>query len=226
METRFPTTIWTSLRVARGGDRNALDTFIQRYRSPVLRFIHRRGYSPDDSEDLTQEVFLLLLRDNLLARAEEGRGRFRSFLLGVTKNVLRNASRVQRASKRGGGQPLLALDAATEEGSTFADLLQQPENDGEFDREWMRNLVGLSLERMRTRHERYYQVMKGLVEEGLSYAQIAERSGLEPQQIGNLLHQARRKLVELVREEIAAYCSSGREFEDESKVLSPYLEID
>src|SRR5262245_43126139 len=93
----FQTTIWTSIRQAKEGRSTALNDFALKYRDPVVAFIVRQGYAAEDAEDLAQEVFMIVFRDRLLARAEESKGRFRSFLLGIVKNVMRNAGRIRDA---------------------------------------------------------------------------------------------------------------------------------
>lgn len=221
IEQSFQTTIWTSIRLAKSGQPDGLEYFLRKYREPVVSFIRRRGHSPEDAEDLAQEVFMLVLREGLLARAEQSRGRFRSFLLGVVKNVLRNAGRIRGAAKRGGGRDALSLDALV---GDVGDLLQAPERDEEFDRAWMQQLVRLALARLRTSHPRCHEAMEMHLDAHLTYSEIGQRLGLQPKQVDNLLQQARRRLGDLVREEIAATCSSGEEFDSEIAYLTRFLQ--
>jgi hypothetical protein len=44
--------------------------------------VRRRGYAPEEAQDLTQGFFLHLLEHKTLGRADPLRGKFRSFLLG------------------------------------------------------------------------------------------------------------------------------------------------
>ena len=81
----FYTTSWTLVRAAAAhptaDSRQALATLCQAYWHPVYAFIRRNGYDRDQSEDLSQEFFTLLLEKNYLLDANRDRGRFRSFLL-------------------------------------------------------------------------------------------------------------------------------------------------
>ena len=55
------------------------------YRHPVFRFAWRMSASATTAEDVTQEVFLGLLRGDL--RFDPARGSLRGFLLGVARNL-------------------------------------------------------------------------------------------------------------------------------------------
>src|SRR5262245_59062818 len=103
MPGAFTTTVWSAIRQAKTGDLDAVNRRLAKCREPVVAFIRNRGHSQEDAEALAQEVFLIIVRDDLLARAEEQRGRFRDFLRGIAKNVEANARRVRKAAKRGAG---------------------------------------------------------------------------------------------------------------------------
>ena len=51
----------------------------EQYKDPVYRYVWRMTNSPDAAEDITQEVFLTLLRQ--LARSDATRGQMRPYLL-------------------------------------------------------------------------------------------------------------------------------------------------
>ena len=212
----FQTTIWTSIRLARDGKSTAMGDFVGKYREPVLQFIRRQQISEADAEDLCQEVFLLIVKDDLLARAERERGRFRSFLLGVARNVVRNAQRTRNASKRGGGAAPVSLDGPVEPPEADAP-------DETFDRDWVRRVISIALEELSRRSPRSHQVLKLHLEERLPYADMARQLGLDAKQVDNLIQQARAKLGELLRAEVAAYCGCREEYEDEIACLKRYL---
>ena len=52
----------------------------QAYWYPIYAFIRRKGRDPDEALDLTQDYFTRLLETDVLASADQGRGRFRAFL--------------------------------------------------------------------------------------------------------------------------------------------------
>lgn len=59
----------------------ALEQLCRTYWYPLYAYIRRRGYRPDDAQDLTQSFLLQLIERKSLARADLHRGRFRSYLL-------------------------------------------------------------------------------------------------------------------------------------------------
>src|SRR6185503_16848224 len=72
----------------------------------------KRGYSPEQAQDFTQEFFAGFLEKNYVARATRERGRFRVFLMSSVENFLHNQHDRAQAQKRGGGQKLLSLDCS------------------------------------------------------------------------------------------------------------------
>ena len=98
------------LAAAREEDRDgrlAMESLCERYWYPLYVFVRRRGYRPEDAQDLTQAFFTRLLDKGDVARASPARGRFRSFLLASLQNFLIKEFDRARALKRGGGVPNL-----------------------------------------------------------------------------------------------------------------------
>lgn len=111
---RFPVTNWSVVVSAGEGDeasaRAALEDLCRAYWPPLYAEIRRRGHSPADAQDLTQEMFERLLQHQSFGTADRNRGRFRSFLLGALNHLLADDWRERRAEKRGGGVPMFSLD--------------------------------------------------------------------------------------------------------------------
>jgi len=76
----------------------------------ALRVVRRQGHNPADACDLTQTFFAQLLEKNYLGSIQQGRGRFRYFLLTALKHFLTDEWDRVRAQKRGGGQKIVSLD--------------------------------------------------------------------------------------------------------------------
>ena len=72
--SEFQTTSWTLIRAASGdrsGDsREALAALCQKYWHPVYAFVRSRGYDREQSQDLTQGFFALLIEKNYLMDAD------------------------------------------------------------------------------------------------------------------------------------------------------------
>src|SRR6266581_6998218 len=115
----FKTTHWTVVLSARDRDRpdaaEALASLCSTYWYPLYAFIRRRGSSPHEAEDLTQEFFFRFLERHALESVQPAAGKFRSFLLVCLKNFLANERERAQAQRRGGGQPLISLDGAEAE---------------------------------------------------------------------------------------------------------------
>lgn len=98
----FPPTNWTQLREAtlngQGAGREALEAMCRDYRTTVVAFLRQRGYDAHEAEDLTQHLFLELLEKQAWRRADQSKGRFRTFLLGVLMYVM---SRERRRAAAG-----------------------------------------------------------------------------------------------------------------------------
>src|SRR5438445_7419675 len=88
----FATTHW-SVVLAAGhnsspGGQQALEKLCGAYWYPLYAYVRRRGYSPEEAQDLTQGFFARLLSRNDLARVHPQKGRFRSFLLACLQHFL------------------------------------------------------------------------------------------------------------------------------------------
>src|SRR5438552_5137274 len=109
----FVTTHWSVVVSAGHSDtpraHEALGRLCQTYWYPVYAYVRRRGYSPEDAEDLTQAFFARLLASDFFAQADRGRGRFRSFLLTALNHFLADEWDRVRAQKRGAGLRLIPL---------------------------------------------------------------------------------------------------------------------
>jgi RNA polymerase sigma-70 factor, ECF subfamily len=73
------------MRELKGGSHAALEILFERYRTAVWHFFRRRLSDPARAEELSQEVFVALLRN---AARYEPRASFRSYLFGVAFNLL------------------------------------------------------------------------------------------------------------------------------------------
>ena len=63
------------------GAQAALEKLCRTYWYPLYAYARRRGHSVEDAQDLTQEFFARVIARHWLARADQSKGRFRTFLL-------------------------------------------------------------------------------------------------------------------------------------------------
>jgi RNA polymerase sigma factor (sigma-70 family) len=68
------------------GDAAAWEEIVQRYHRRIYNLCYRFSGSPDDAQDLTQEVFIKMYRT--LSSYEAGRGAFMTWVTTMTRNLL------------------------------------------------------------------------------------------------------------------------------------------
>ncbi|MCA8959026.1 MAG: hypothetical protein KDC38_00875 [Planctomycetes bacterium] len=191
----FPTTLWTTIREAGARDPMALQRFVERYRSPVLEYLVRHGYSEHDAEDVCHDVLVRVIDQGVLSKADHDRGRFRSLLLRVTQRTIQDRRRKRVAVPVGDFRP--------------SDLPIEAGDDRIFDEVWALGLAERALVRLREQGSRYYPVLCDHLR-----GRPVDR---------NRLWIARGKLVNLIRREVANTCSSTEDFEEEWAHLARYL---
>lgn len=198
---------------AKRGDASALDALLERYRAPVVGYLRRSGFGDADAEDLTQDVFVRLYQ-RVLPSAEAARGRFRSLLLTVTKNVALEHLRRAQAQKRGGQHAHVPLDDA---------VIPTLQEDSVFDREWLGHLLTRALTRLEQEHPNYHAALSGTLLDELSYAEVAERLGATVTDVRNHVHRGKQKLSGYLRAEVRLYAADPKEHEAEVALLNGLL---
>ena len=110
----FLTTHWSLIEnVGDEGerDRALIALLLENYWKPVYCYLRHKGYSNEDSKDLTQGFFHEVVLDrNLVQRADPSKGRFRSFLLHALNQYLINELDKKMAKKRIPHGKLVSLD--------------------------------------------------------------------------------------------------------------------
>ena len=92
--------------LARLGDREdgaAWQQFIELYGGLVYGFVRRRGLQDADAADLTQEVFLVVAETIGRWHYDRGKGSFRGWLFGITRNKLARSLRRRYSDPLGAG---------------------------------------------------------------------------------------------------------------------------
>jgi RNA polymerase sigma-70 factor (ECF subfamily) len=226
----FATTHW-SVVLAVGATpttraQQALSRLCQSYWYPLYAYVRRRGWNPQDAEDLTQEFFARLLRKDSLSRVSREGGRFRSFLLKSLTRFLTDEWRRARVQKRGAGK-VISLDAASAESLFQIETAETHPPEALYDRNWALTLLGGTFKRLR---EEYHQNGKGSLFDELKFCLTGERSAipyielagslkLPESTLKTLVHRLRKRYRELLREEVAQTVNSAEEIEEELRAL-------
>jgi len=142
----FETTHWTVVLRARQSEsaesaHQALSTFCEAYWPPLYAFLRHRGYSSADAQDLVQAFFAHLLEQNTLSRADQEKGRLRTFLLGSLQNFLFNEYDRARALKRGGGGQIVSIEEHLPEAEAAMLATAHLSDAGCYDLVWASNIV-------------------------------------------------------------------------------------
>jgi RNA polymerase sigma factor (sigma-70 family) len=228
---RFLTTRWSVVLAA--GDAaspdagRALQTLSEGYWYPLYAYVRRKGTSPEDAADLTQEFFVRLIEGELLRAADPHKGRFRTFLLTVFQRFLARDYERQRALKRGGGRTVLSIDVADGERRYAFEPSEPATPELLFERRWALTL----LERVLKSLEEEY-CLKGkrdLFEScrawlaGTSaetdYAATAARLDMSEVAVRVAVHRMRQRYRDLVRDEVAGTVDSPEDVEEELRLL-------
>ena len=227
----FATTHWSEVLAA--GDQSspktgeALSRLCQSYWFPIYAFIRKRGYSPEQAQDLTQEFFAVFLGKNHVAKAARERGRFRCFLMTSVENFLRNEHDRARALKRGGGQLAISIDEEDAEGRYRCELRAETDPAREFEQRWATTLLNTVLSRLKNEFEAsgrsdLFDALQAHLwgdSESIRYPQLAGQFGLTLANIKTTAHRLRQRYRELLREEIAHTVALPSQIDDEIRHL-------
>jgi RNA polymerase sigma-70 factor (ECF subfamily) len=231
---QFATTHWTLILTSQGGSpqaSQALERLCGAYWPPLYAFVRRRGYPPEEAQDLTQGFFARLLQKNDLAQVKPGLGKFRSYLLASLKHYLANEWDAGQTRKRGGGQVRLAWDDETLERQYQLEAADQATPETIFERRWALNVLEHALIRLREEYlnsgkRDLFEELKGFLSGDKSLipqGEIAAKLGTSVNAVRVGVHRMRQRYGQLLREQIAATVSSPAEIEEEIRHLMTVL---
>jgi RNA polymerase sigma-70 factor (ECF subfamily) len=232
---RFVTTHWSVVVSAGRSDTPRAAAALQRlcavYWYPLYAYVRRRGYSPHDAQDLTQEFFARLLEGNRVRTADQQKGRFRSFLLAGMNNFLADEWDKSRAQKRGGGLRTVPLQFDTAETRYGSEPVDDVTPEHGFERRWALTLLDDVLKRLGQEYERegkadlFAALNPCLVGDRTSqpYLELAERLGTTESALKSVVHRLRRRYRQLLREEIANTVAAPDDVDDELRHLFSVL---
>jgi RNA polymerase sigma factor (sigma-70 family) len=215
------------------GGESALAQLCRTYWYPLYIFARRRGYSPDDAQDLTQSFFLHLLEHRALAGVDRLKGKFRSFLLASFQNHLSDQADHARRIKRGGGREFVQLDAEEAEQRYRLEPVEYLTAEKLFDARWAITLLAETLNRVR---QEYANEGKTSIFEALrvfldpantrappSYDEVADQLQVSTGAVKTLIHRLRKRYTALLREEVGRTVSDPAEVDEEIHALCEAL---
>lgn len=230
----FATTRWSVVLSAKESNSPdsvvALETLCKTYWHPLHAYVRRRGYSPADADDLTQEFFSWVLERRWLERVDLQRGRFRTFLLTSISNFLANEWDKSHAQKRGGGKIISIQQDETEDGPAWepADHFTPEQS---FEWRWALTLLDQVLHRLQAE---FVNDGKVALFESLKPCLLGERSaqpyvdlaaalGMTEGSVKVAVFRLRQRYRQLLREEIAGTVENPESVDEELRYLFSVL---
>ncbi len=236
----FVTTRWSLILSAVNGSeeqkaRDALAELCRTYWRSVFSFVCRRGYSTQDAQDLTQDFFITILKENWLHHADRSRGRFRSLLLKSLQNFLVNAAEKAHAHKRGGGAEFISWDDWMAEAQSQLSIpiqaLDSVPPERIFDLTWATTVVEHAFQRLREECESkgklwlFQALSSHLTDERdeLSYANLSAELEMAETAVKKQLHNMRQRYRSLLRDEVSQTVDDPADVDDEIRYLCASL---
>lgn len=174
----------------RGGDTDAFEALVTAYQKQIYNLTLRYASNPEDAADLTQEAFLRAYRSLGTFR---GDSRFSVWLYRLATNVCIDHL---RSRGRGSASSLtVENDEEEPEELDIPDASFEPQK--ELERRELQRTVREGLKAL-SDDAREIVILREL--EGLSYAEIGERLGLEAGTVKSRLFRARKALCDYLRE--------------------------
>jgi RNA polymerase sigma-70 factor (ECF subfamily) len=214
---------------------DALAELCRTYWRPIFSFVRGRGYSIEDAQDLTQDFFVTILKNDWLQHADRNRGRFRSLLLRSLQNFLINAAEKSHTCKRGGGVEFVSWHDWTSDASSdlsiLAATLESLPPERLFDLTWAATVVEHALQRLREESESkgklwLFQTLSPLLTEErdeVSYAELSAELGIAETMVKKQLHNMRQRYRSLLRAEVSQTVEDLADVDDEIRYLCASL---
>ena len=236
---RFPSTHWTMIQGAAPGSdvdsQRVIGDLLQDYWKPVYCYLRHRGHNNEEAKDLTQGFFQeVVLRRDLIQRADPARGRFRTLLLTALNNYLANVHRRATARKRIPKHKLVAFEQAGP--GDLPAVVQEIAPDASFHYAWVSELLDRMLEEVEAdcrRHDMtvhwnlfHDRVLQPTLKDQAppSLAELCARHGIEePTRASNMIFAVKRRLQAALKRYVRQSVASDEDIRAEILELQQFL---
>jgi RNA polymerase sigma factor (sigma-70 family) len=233
----FHTTHWTLVLRAREtqsekSSQEALSSFCQAYWPPLYAFVRHRGHASPEAQDLVQGFFAHLLEQKTLGRADQEKGKLRTFLLGSLQNFLFNEYDRARALKRGGGHQIVSIDDHLAEAEASMTHTRHLSDSATYDLVWASTIVKRAWQQLENAFEaegkkEWFEVLRPFVAGGgetpLNQEEAATKLGIPIATLRTWLSRLRQRYRETLRAEVANTVSDPAEVDQELHYLYQIL---
>ena len=206
------------------------------YWPPLYAFLRRRGFTPQDAQDLVQGFFAHLSATGAYTSVDRAKGHFRSFLLASLRHYLADDHDRRHAAKRGGGQAPVPIEPGWDQVETRWMETSPAESslteELAFERQWAFAVVGRALDTLTAdfadggKRERAFLVLKPFLTGGAllpDRAGAAARLGTTEEGLHKELFRLRGRYRECLRQEVRRTVPPGADLEVEMAYLCRVL---
>ncbi len=180
----------------RQGQSEAWDELFDRHYKATARFVFQLGHdlTPEDTEEICQEVFLSVIRH---LDSFHGESQFQTWLFRIAANKAQDYRQRQHAAKRGGGRALVSLQSEDPESGLALDPPSPaPGPDRALMSDEQAELVRRALDQLDTPCR---EVIELRYFGDLSYDEISRSLHLNPKTVSSRLSKCLDRLEELTR---------------------------
>jgi len=226
----FLTTHWSLIEKAQAheeGNRALIGLLLSKYWKPVYCYLRRKGYSNEQAKDSTQGFFHeVVLGRGLIQKADQSKGRFRSYLLLALNRYLINIKEEETAQKRIPREMLVPLDQIDLPDLPPSLIQSAPEET--FNYAWVSALLERVLDEVQTKcRERdlilHWQVFRDRIvrpilnrTEPLSMKEICDRYGIEDTiKASNMITTVKRLFQTVLKQHVRNSVMSDEDTADE-----------
>lgn len=225
----FLTTRWKVVAECQHPDpsivKHALGEICQSYWYPIYAVIRQSGRSPEDAQDLTQEFLLKIIKGHWFRCLEQSKGRFRAYLLTSLKHFLHDQGRRWNLL-RGRGYQTISIDAVQAEHAYALEPADSATPEILYERRWAALVVRHALDQLKVeleagRRPGMFACLEKVIfaeTDSTFYKASAAALCMEVGALQTAVSRLRRRLRELLREEVARTLSLDDPTEIESEM--------
>lgn len=223
----FLTTRWTRVCLAKADSdegRKALGDLCGAYYEPVVAYLGSAFRDAEAAREMSHAFFEEMLGGGAIRLADQGKGRFRSYLLGAVKHFVSHRREAAQRLKRGGGTLQVSLDE--EEAAEVPDIRQLPP-DLEFDRQWAMTVIARSMEALRCQcvaegRGEFFDAVQNILNGHASHGEqtaLASTCGMTFDAFRMAVSRLRKRLRDCVKAEVAGTLEDPAAVQDEMDAL-------
>ena len=234
----FLTTHWSIIEDVKkqpDQDHALIGLLLERYWKPVYCYLRRKGYDNEQAKDLTQGFFHeIVLNLNLFGRADQSKGRFRSFLLYALNQYLMNEKRRETAQKNIPKHKIVSLDAIEPPSLPQTVIESNPEDS--YNYAWVSAMLDQVLSDVKHAcckqgMETHWSIFSERVVQSMlnnatlpSLQDICEKYGIESEKkASNMIVTVKRRFQSALKQYIRSTIASENQMADELKEIFKFL---